>query len=914
MRAARRVLAVLLLSLLGLGLAALPAAAAAFAVTFDAPDFPGAIPAGRTVTVPVTLTNTGDAVLPARGGPGGFGVRLSYHWYSASGAVHTWDGLRTPLPADLAPGASVTVEAQVQAPAQVGSYVLRFAMVQDGVQDGWGDAEPTARAVSVTPALAVAFGELSVPTLPANATSTVAVRVTNTGGDAWNAGGANPVRLAYHWYDSAGRLVVYDGLRTQLGANVMPGDSRTLDAQIRTPSATGTYTLELEMVKEGVRWFGPALRLAVRVEVPIFGAAYQLNAAGQHFIGESKTLPVTLANTGNIPWNAGGEGPVHLAYHWYDAQGRLVSWDGVRTALGADVAPGESRTLAMNVLMPTAPGSYSLRVDLVREGIAWFSGLDVPPLAVSTSVGTGFGAAYGAVALPRPIAQDLRYPVRMTVTNNGPRVWHAGGSFPVRLSYHILSGTGALVRWDGERGALPRDVRPGESVTVEVLLVVPSTPGAYRVMWDMVMEGVTWFSDHAVASSRVDIDVISGVTFFGKGWGHGIGMSQWGAQGWATGVTGVTKTGEQIVAHYFPGTALAPIPAGTPPFRVLLSSPSTGCIARTITSAATVRSDGGMMVARVAAQQQPLFTATAGQAVQVSMSGTSIVVTANGQVVHSGTDSVLVRPADATKPIAVDQKNRAYHGDLVFESAGQNALRVVNYVGHDDYTRGAVPSEMPTLFNWHLEAFKAQAYAARTYAAYQQRGATGRAWDVRDDTSDQCYGGAASATSQRVLTDQAVAATAGLIITHNGLPIAAYYSSSSGGATEGNGCIWQAVKQPNVEDGRWHCGTGLPYLQHVDDPADLLAFDSRGPNPHTTWSVTFTGDQIRQAILRYTANTPGNFEIGQFVRIDLSNTAPSGRVIGVRITGTLRTVELNGESFLRSTLGLKSTLVKTSPW
>ena len=123
----------------------------------------------------------------------------------------------------------------------------------------------------------------------------------------------------------------------------------------------------------------------------------------------------------------------------------------------------------------------------------------------------------------------------------------AGGEHPVRLSYHWIDAWGSPVVWDGPRSALPFDVAPGADVLVAAAVRAPETEGAYTLAWDMVQDGIGWFSGHAVPTGRDLVTVSSEVTFYGKGWGHGIGLSQWGAQGWAEGATGVRLSGEQIV-------------------------------------------------------------------------------------------------------------------------------------------------------------------------------------------------------------------------------------------------------------------------------------------------------------------------------------------------------------------------------
>jgi hypothetical protein len=87
------------------------------------------------------------------------------------------------------------------------------------------------------------------------------------------------------------------------------------------------------------------------------------------------TVPITLTNAGATTWQPGA---FNLGYHLYVPSGALFVWDGVRTALPAAVAPGQAVTLNAIVKMPAGPGTYSLRFDVVQEGVAWFSGQGVP--------------------------------------------------------------------------------------------------------------------------------------------------------------------------------------------------------------------------------------------------------------------------------------------------------------------------------------------------------------------------------------------------------------------------------------------------------------------------------------------------------------------------------------------------------
>jgi peptidoglycan hydrolase-like amidase len=213
--------------------------------------------------------------------------------------------------------------------------------------------------------------------------------------------------------------------------------------------------------------------------------------------------------------------------------------------------------------------------------------------------------------------------------------------------------------------------------------------------------------------------------------------------------------------------------------------------------------------------------------------------------------------------------------------------------------RGTLPGEMPG--DWHFEALRAQAITARTYAAWRQSTAGDRTWDVRDDIADQCYGGQ-SFESPR--TSAAVEATAAKVLTYDGKPIRALFSSAHGGITENVGCLLDAER----DGSSWRCAEGWPYLAVVDDPAEAAAYDVRGRMPHGLWSRSFSGDVIRREII----NDYG-IDIGSYVSMEF-RMSPGGRPLSVVVRGTYDAVDLKGDRFLRTTFGLKSSLVRMIPF
>src|SRR5438132_10683497 len=333
--------------------------------------------AASTTTVPITLGNTSNFTWPSAGANP---VTLSYHWINSTGKTAVWDGLRTKLPADVPAGQLTQVQANLAFPSAVGTYLLRWDLVQEGVSwfSGKGVRMPE-QTVSVTPYVAPFYGgslgvDQTPATMNAKSTTLVPVRIENMSNFDW---GAN-VNLSYHWYDAAGNVLEWNGLRTSLA-----GTARTqiaaINAQILVPATPGTYKLRYDIVQEGVTWFsGQGMQTPVKtvtVIVPALSATYSAPPAIGGAINSMITVPVTITNAGTTTWQPGA---FNASYHLYTQRGTLLVRDGLRTALPAAVPPGQAVTLNASVMTPASAGSYVLRFDVVQEGVAWFSGQGVP--------------------------------------------------------------------------------------------------------------------------------------------------------------------------------------------------------------------------------------------------------------------------------------------------------------------------------------------------------------------------------------------------------------------------------------------------------------------------------------------------------------------------------------------------------
>ena len=262
-------------------------------------------------------------------------------------------------------------------------------------------------------------------------------------------------------------------------------------------------------------------------------------------------------------------------------------------------------------------------------------------------------------------------------------------------------------------------------------------------------------------SDRTDdvaLSVGNTVTLIGHGFGHGRGMGQYGAFGYA-------KRGwkyDQILAHYYGGTSAGKV--DNPPVSVTLTQQPT----------ASVRADAG---ARVGGQ-----VVAPGQAVRLSGSTATITAGCGGAVVRSvSLPKAVVDPvtAGANRPanelLRFCGNNTAYRGSI-----GLDGGRVVNIVGIDDYVKGVTPKESPARWadQGGAESLKAQAVAARTYAL----AAVAKGKKIDDTMMSQVYGGASGEDPR---TNAAADATAGQIRVVNGQPAFTEFSSSTGGYTAG---------------------------------------------------------------------------------------------------------------------------------
>jgi SpoIID/LytB domain protein len=359
-----------------------------------------------------------------------------------------------------------------------------------------------------------------------------------------------------------------------------------------------------------------------------------------------------------------------------------------------------------------------------------------------------------------------------------------------------------------------------------------------------------------IAVSAAEASSQTSFTITGRGWGHGIGMSQWGAYGLAK----HGSTYKEILQHYYTGIGFTTVK--DPTIRVRLRS-GLSAVQLSCASAFTV-TGGGTVV-----------TIPAGTTATTRYADGKYQVAAGGQSwKFSGAVTFAPSEGQLNLRTATDIGQTGRHRGTIRVVASGGALMMINHVPLESYLRSVVPHEVSP--SWPKESLKAQACAARAYAERARRDASG-AWDLYCDVRSQAYCGVSWEDAR---SDAAILATAGIVPSYRGAPIAAFYFSCSGGQTENIELAWET--------------TAVPYLKAVKDPYDSYA------TLHTWGPLRRTSAQLTSSL--------GSSVKGTLQAIYTVKRGKSPRIVKAAIIGSSGTTYVHG-SALRVKLGLNSTWV-----
>jgi SpoIID/LytB domain protein len=374
----------------------------------------------------------------------------------------------------------------------------------------------------------------------------------------------------------------------------------------------------------------------------------------------------------------------------------------------------------------------------------------------------------------------------------------------------------------------------------------------------------------------------TGFTFYGSGWGHGLGMSQYGAYGLAR----EGWTHQRILRHYYWGTTVGRAHSSPATLRIGLVQEATSIHVEAARGSVRLRLGSPTSGAIIGGRA---ITSGKTWSITPSGSGSYRVADDKGKLVwRGGGTNLVVGYLSSGGRAYIREAGHTYgRGYLAVESysgdgCGRGScLRVVAVLSSQGYLDGL--GEVPS--SWPAEALMAQADAARTYA-FEKVARLGQHRPRCDcglyaSTWDQAYIGwdkeAASSGDRWV---SAVARTSGEVVLYHGAPIQAYYTSSSGGFTESNQNVWG--------------GSPVPYLRGTCDPGDYTT-----ANPNRTWRVGPLSAFTVTSELR-----PFTGAIGTVTGFTQIQRGVSGRIVGLTVVGTSRGVVISG-STLKWALGLR---------
>lgn len=228
------------------------------------------------------------------------------------------------------------------------------------------------------------------------------------------------------------------------------------------------------------------------------------------------------------------------------------------------------------------------------------------------------------------------------------------------------------------------------------------------------------------------------------------------------------------------------------------------------------------------------------------------------------------RPNSLNDPKIITVNSKPYRGEIELRRFADSDMTIINIVDIEQYLYGVVPREIESFAP--MEALKAQAVAARTYAYKAMDSYKKWDFDVVNTQSSQVYGGY---SDEKESTNKAVDATKGKKVLYNNKLASLFYFSSSGGMTEDNIYVW---------------GSDIPYLKSVLDPYEA------GNSYNYTWSRTYTAEDIKMKLFL------SGVEIGDILSMTVEEYTPAGRARKLKIIGTQGSITYTNED-IRIILG-----------
>ena len=414
------------------------AVSSSFSASIDTSTFPTTWTEGLSQTFNVTVTNNGTQTWPA-GGTTPVQLNLHFSPYQGGSSVENYwlTSSFFSLPADLPAGGTVTIPVTLT-PNFYGHEYLEAVMIKNG--DFWFD-EMTTAPQAADPLVLVGAASwnasIDTSTFPTTWTEgvpqTFNVTVKNNGNVTWNASGPNPVQLDLHFSPYTGGTAMKDHWLSSdlfsLPADVAPGGSATISVTL-VANFYGHEYLEGVMIKNGDFWFdqvtGSPPQWAdpfVLVSPGSWNGSIDTSTFPTTWVkGQAQTFQVKVTNNGNVTWTSTGFYEVDLDLHFASYPGgsaKQAYWlTSNAFALPSDVAPGQSVMVTVT-LTPNFFGHEVLEGLMVKEHQFWFDQVTTSP-AQWAYVSATVTATWNAARRPRARSQRRSCRPRSRTTSCRP--------------------------------------------------------------------------------------------------------------------------------------------------------------------------------------------------------------------------------------------------------------------------------------------------------------------------------------------------------------------------------------------------------------------------------------------------------------------------------------------------------------
>lgn len=362
-------------------------------------------------------------------------------------------------------------------------------------------------------------------------------------------------------------------------------------------------------------------------------------------------------------------------------------------------------------------------------------------------------------------------------------------------------------------------------------------------------------TDTAKANTTVKTDTVKTDTvksaagsyvISGRGYGHGIGLSQWGARGMAL----QGSNYQDILAHYYQGST---VQSNTP------ERPIRAAVALSQNTAKVTPGAAYRLIDLVS--NEILAEGEANDEWSFSTDGTKIKAELNNTS-FSSTQFLLESDTHLTL-----NNQKKYHEAFIIRTNNRQTFDVINQLDLENYLLGVISKEIPASFP--EEAIKAQAVASRSYARHRMKQNAAKSFDVYPSEISQVYAGINGETAAGTA---AVNATKYQVAAYNGEIIEALFFSNSGGHTESNENVWNSAP--------------IPYLRGVPDEYSGYQADPVSSRYGIWWSKAYTREQLSQL-----------FKVGNVLDIQVSEAYPSGRPAKIKVTGSENTAYYTANEF-----------------